>query len=279
MIYCSFTTDFECVSPAVDGSIRIDVLEQMVYPAMELAKVAEKNGARITYFLEIIQWEQFHNFYPQTEHIRLLDDLLQELIERGHDIQLHTHSEWVTAKYDNNKWYRQWRGRDNVHEIFSEFKPIFDAGFNRLNKLLGRKHRLLCFRAGGYYVDPVEPLFSFLRTYGIEADSSRHRITPFSNLNEKGMISLPILGEFPTSEKRWDMNLTSQSPFKFWELANGVPDNQLNFAVMIGHTKQNHNFETLESMFKLLELDENVRPVTISEQVNIIKSHFPNREH
>ena len=50
MIYCSFTTDFECVSPAVDGSIQIDVLEQMVVPGRLLANTAEKYGARITFF-------------------------------------------------------------------------------------------------------------------------------------------------------------------------------------------------------------------------------------
>ena len=117
MIYCSFTTDFECVSPAVDGSIQIDVLEQMVVPGRLPSKHSGKYGARITFFRDD-QWERFHNHYPKVEHIRLLDEFLCEVVERGHDIQVHTHSEWVTAEYQNNMWYRKWRGRDNVHEIF-----------------------------------------------------------------------------------------------------------------------------------------------------------------
>ena len=175
---------------------------------------------------------------------------------KSHDIQVHTHSEWVTAEYQNNMWYRKWRGRDNVHEILNEFAPIFDSAFNRLNALLKGKHRLVCFRAGGYHVDPVAPLFSFLKSYGIEADSSRHRLNPYSNISEEGMISLPILGEFPSTENRWDMNLTSQSPLKIWKFADKVQDDCIKFAVMIGHTKQQHDFGMLENMFRLLALDE-----------------------
>ena len=62
--------------------------------------------------------------------------------------------------------------------------------------------------------------------------------------------------------------------FKNLKFADKVQDDCIKFAVMIGHTKQQHDFGMLENMFRLLALDEKIRLVTICEQVNILKTHF-----
>jgi hypothetical protein len=274
MYYVSFTTDFECLSPSISGNAVIDIDKQMILPARKLAKIAVDYGCRVTFFLEVIQWERFHHIQDYQNQIKALDRLLLDLYQEGHDIQIHAHSEWVTARYLNGKWFRSWAGPDHVHDIMPEFLPIFDDALERLRNLLSKTYRPICYRAGGYMIDPIEPIFKILKQRGILADSSRHNENFTGLIIEGGMISLPVLGNYPTRDRRWDMNLSWRSPFYLFDKKQDINNCETKFAVMIGHTKLPHYWETIRNMFHLVETDSAIIPATVTEQINLIQSLY-----
>jgi len=246
----------------------------MISPAQQLAEVAETFDCRITFFLELIQWERFHFIKSYKQEISQLDKLIVELYSRGHDIQIHGHSEWVTATFEKDRWIRAWSGRDHVHDILPEFLAVFDLAKERLTNLLPATYRPKCYRAGGYQVEPVKPLFAALRKRGFISDSSRHKDQFFGLLIEEGMISLPILGNFPTKSDRWDMNLSWQSPFYVFRKKKAEFDTSSKFAVMIGHSKQPHYWPAIKNTLKLIRMDDQIKSTTISEQVDLISALY-----
>jgi len=274
MIFVSLTTDFECLSPSTAGDSFIDIKKQMIEPAKKLVKFADKYGFKITFFLEIIQWNRFHYVKEYRKDIKKLNNFLKDLYSDGHDIQIHAHSEWVTAKRNKNKWIRAWTGKDNVHEIMSKFLQVFDNSLKRLKATLPKEYNMTCFRAGGYAVDPVDLLFPQLKKRGFLADSSRHNKNLFGLKTEKNLISMPILGTFPTTNQRWDMNLSYNSPFYIFKRKTSCYENNIKFAVMMGHTKQIHFWDSINTLFSFLKNDRLITAVTISEQINLIKALY-----
>lgn len=272
MLNVSLTTDFECYSPSIDGKIKVDIRNQMIEPAKFLSDLAIKYNAKISFFLEIIEWERFHHITDLSKDISDLDELIKYLLDKGHDIQIHSHSEWVTSTYRNGLWYRQWEGPDNAHEILDDFFILFDIAMERLVSLLPNSYEPCCFRAGAYRVDPVDVLFPPLYKRGLIADSSRHTEDPFDAFKEKEMVSLPILGKFPTQNQRWDMNLSPTTPFEIFKSRTASENSEnIKFAVMMGHTKMIHQTPSLERLFSMLDDDDYINVMQISEQAKIAR--------
>lgn len=270
MLNVSLTTDFECFSPSMAGDININIEKQMTEPAKFLSDLAKKYDAKISFFLEIIQWERFHHIPDLFKHVKDLDLLIKHLLDEGHDIQIHSHSEWVTSTYNSRKWFRKWEGPDSAHEILDQFFELFDIAMDRLISLLPNSYEAICYRAGAYKIDPVEVLFPPLSKRGLIADSSRHNRYPFEAFKEKQMISLPILGDFPTQISRWDMNLSPTTPFEIFRSRTGIIESRkIEFAVMMGHTKMIHQTPALERLLSMLRDDDEITVMKISDQAKI----------
>jgi hypothetical protein len=265
VIKVSITTDWECLSPSPDGFAKVLPVAQMIIPAITLASLAEKYNIRISYFLEISQWIKFKHTPDYKEYYLKISELAKELYLRGHDIQIHGHSEWITAKYINGSWVRAFSGPDMVHQVMPQFILTLEEAIYDLQLLLGGTYRANVYRAGGYNVEPFAELYNVLTRFGIFADSSRHEKKPFSSFCEKDseIISLPILGEFPTADQRWDMNLSPKTcSYLFGHTScYGVKNKN---AVMMGHTKQIHQWKPLEECFYKIMCDDYISPVTIS---------------
>ena len=77
--------------------------------ARRLCDVYEQHGLRGTFNVEV---------YQQLVHLRLRDEhpelgelsdewerVVLEMLERGHDVQLHLHPQWSDASYDAGRWH------------------------------------------------------------------------------------------------------------------------------------------------------------------------------
>lgn len=95
---------------------------------------------------------------------------IKELVKQGHDIQLHIHSHWEDAVYQNEEWkfpmehYR-------LHS-FSEKEciSIFKKYKNYLEEISGQN--IFVFRAGGWCIQPFNKLKSAFLESGITIDST-----------------------------------------------------------------------------------------------------------
>ena len=272
MYHIAITTDVETFSPSVNGDIHIDIDAQIIQPLKTILKIADQFDIKITMFLEIFQFFRFIEIQKYSNEMHYLVSLIDQALKNGHEIQLHTHSEWITAKYSHGKWFRTFMGPDSVHGIFDLFCTELRFKLDELNSLFPLA-KINCFRAGAYQIQPEEILFNELQKHGIKLDSSRHRNELKALEKMSGLISAPILGKFPTSNERWDMNLNDKSMFYFFDKRNSFDPNlhgRFNhFAVMTGHTKMPHDWDMLTRMFQMLRDDDLIESKLLSDFIKL----------
>lgn len=267
MVDFAITVDWEVMSPSFDGlvDIDIDIVEQMMTNSYVLTGLADSRGIKLTYMLELAEYELFHSI-PELEAIcRVIDRFIVRILSAGHDIQAHGHGEWVTARYEGGRWYRAFQHRDNVHEIMGQFFSVFDRAVARVKSLVP-SWKPQVYRAGAYLIDPISEMAQQFLPRGIIADTSRHTKNYGDCWKESGLIELPIYGVFPTKNDRWDLNLLPSEvalnrcfevPFM---AGRNVP------LVMIGHSKMTMDFAGIDQLFgRLIKVRSGFRTRTLGE--------------
>ena len=81
----------------------------IVKPTTDLLEICEKYDARYTIFAEICEYWAFKEYSQAltadlgyTPH-REIEHQLTLAIQKGHDVQLHLHPQWIGAKYHQKK--------------------------------------------------------------------------------------------------------------------------------------------------------------------------------
>ena len=104
-------------------------------------------------------------------------DQLQDMIRRGHRIELHIHPHWVDAKYNGDgTWnYEEFRHYGLNTFTFDEVTEMFVEGTKILEEIahtVDPSYKMVAFRAGGWAVQPFEMVEAGFRETGIKVDSS-----------------------------------------------------------------------------------------------------------
>ena len=172
-IYLALTHDWELRG---DGSG--DIEEIQFAPLRRLLAIYEKAGARTTFLPDVMQQIRFRSL--QSEHAELKrnadswDEHAKEAMSKGHDLQLHLHSQWSNAEYENGKW--QLRGdwsllnydRDSAKNMISDCKSYLENVLRPVDP----QYRCVAFRASALALAPSACLLSSLASLGIEVDVS-----------------------------------------------------------------------------------------------------------
>lgn len=152
-------------------------MRRIQFEAMrKLNAVYEDHGLRGSYNVEVMQ--QLHHLRLGGQH-RELNELAHEEIVldsymRGHDIQLHVHSQWDGATYLNGRW--QLRGdwsiltysRDDMERIIGECRMYLEKLIRRIDP----DYRCRSFRSGAWAIAPNEHILQVLVEQGITFDMS-----------------------------------------------------------------------------------------------------------
>ncbi|HBB98901.1 MAG TPA: hypothetical protein DC054_26285 [Blastocatellia bacterium] len=172
-IYLALTHDWELRG---DGSG--DIEEIQFAPLRRLLAIYEKAGARTTFLPDVMQQLRFRSL--QDEHPELKraadswDEHAQEAYARGHDIQLHLHSQWSNVEYENGRW--QLRGdwsllnydQDMATKMISDSRSYLENALHPVDP----QYRCVAFRASALALAPSAHLLSSLAALGIEIDVS-----------------------------------------------------------------------------------------------------------
>ena len=167
-IYLALTHDWELRG---DGSG--DIEEIQFAPLQRLLAIYKKAGARTTFLPDVMQQLSFRSL--QDEHAELKrnadswDEHAQEAMRQGHDIQLHLHSQWSDAKYENGRW--KLRGDwsllnydpDAATRMISDCKRYLENVLRSVNP----QYRCVAFRASALALAPSAHLLSSLAALGI----------------------------------------------------------------------------------------------------------------
>ncbi|MFW6275799.1 MAG: hypothetical protein ACOC2M_04110 [bacterium] len=150
----------------------------IIHPVREILRIGEQCQIPFTFFIDV--GYVYHLHHLKDRYPELLVDYqkvranIDEIIKKGHDVQLHIHPHWEKTVYKNGKWHF-----DHRFYSFDKFEhrhvlAIFKKYTSFFTEITGRKP--FVFRAGGWCIQPFAP--SVKRAFegnGIEVDSSVFR--------------------------------------------------------------------------------------------------------
>jgi hypothetical protein len=176
------TADYEVWGNG-DGCVENCVIE----PSKRMMEIAERHGARITFFLDVCEYWAFEkvesdggfrdNYKPAT----LIREQLIDAVRRGHDVQLHLHPQWLNYKMlTNDTWeldFRYWRLPEvqKYHDTSWDVQSLIKAGVTTLNDLfkpVKEDYKVIAFRAGAWCIQPEIEVLKALKNEGIIIDST-----------------------------------------------------------------------------------------------------------
>lgn len=150
----------------------------IVRPMTELDKVAEKWGVKYVLFVDaanLLKLEQYSSDACVKRDYDLWVENMRYLEEKGHDIQMHFHPQWMYSSYEKGTWKV-----DTSHFKLSDMdEGLAVSSFLEakicLEKAIG--HPVYAFRAGGYCLDTFPKYIELFKKAAISIDSSvaRHR--------------------------------------------------------------------------------------------------------
>jgi len=127
MIHLASTDDWE----RGNGSGDPETLQ--FRPMQKLISIFNRNGARVSFYVEIMQQLTFRRLQNRYPELKVLADRWEyaavlEMYQEGHDIQLHLHPQWRCTTYKQGPWKLEapWSLLDhdpaNVKEMIAEGK-------------------------------------------------------------------------------------------------------------------------------------------------------------
>ncbi|MEW6263559.1 MAG: asparagine synthase (glutamine-hydrolyzing) [Thermodesulfobacteriota bacterium] len=262
------TVDYETFDTndfVLDKQYRIDWDRDLIDPTEQLARLLEKHGAILTVLWDTVEyfWLVDHGYGAEAAKI---DGQLQDLIRRGHDVQLHLHPAWTSVRRENGYWVWSNPGLTAPSMNPDDFEALVQrsvAAMEDLFKPIRPDYAVRGFRGRSYEVEPFGVIAGTLVKYGLRADSSYHgngplavkipKLTEGRALRSADFLEYPILAK---DKRRWDFS----GPPEFATLAVDALPEQLppnppfgHCLVMIGHSKQKINFQELENCLKALK--------------------------
>lgn len=172
------TIDYE-----VFGNGTGDVKKHVIEPAEKLMRLGEQFRVPVTFFVqveELCAYERFGNNLFKDLGYRpadLIRKQIQEMVNRGHDVQLHIHPQWFNAQYVKSHWMLHdemtnvdslYRTKDDTVRYIREKKSILDDIISKDDA--GRS--VCAFRAGAFCAQPGRYLIDALIKNGIQFESS-----------------------------------------------------------------------------------------------------------
>jgi hypothetical protein len=160
-----------------------DVRRHIIEPAERMARICERFGMPLTVFFEVEEYLAF-----ERERGALIDawgyDPAAELraqaidfVDRGHDLQLHLHPEWVGSRFEKDHWELRsecptvdslFETQEEVSAYIGERKAVID----RFYEAAGSSRRVTAYCCGAFCAQPGRKLLRALAEHGITVDSS-----------------------------------------------------------------------------------------------------------
>lgn len=145
--------------------------EVLIDTTYEIKAALDEANVKGTFFVDapcIYRYRELEQF----EFPGMVEKQLNELLNDGHDIQLHLHPSWYDAKFDKNKWIFD----QNSYSLENHKNPasLVKLAKNTLDSLVMNNPNYNCcaFRAGGFCLSPEREVLKALFDSGIRIDSS-----------------------------------------------------------------------------------------------------------
>lgn len=222
------TYDYELFFGEPTGSAEKCILE----PTNFLRDIARNTGVKMVFFIDVGYLKkmiEYKDQYPLVnEEYNKVSSQIKELVNEGHDCQLHIHPHWEDCSHDGEQWqmttdrYKLTDFSDqDIEEIILEYHKILFAHTGKI---------VSSYRAGGWCLQPFDRIKPALEKASIKLDSTvfpdgkftaGNYYYDFTNSPKKGkwkfsddLIKEDEAGSF------WEYPISNQfySPIFFWRL-------------------------------------------------------------
>jgi hypothetical protein len=172
-IYLALTHDWELRG---DGSGDIDRIQ--FAPLRRLLEIYQRAGACTTFMPDVMQQIAFRNLEPAHPELKSPADSWDEHVlaarQKGHDIQLHLHSQWSDASYQDGVWDLRGSWSLLAYDAAAARRMITRAKeyLEGLLHPVDKRYRCVAFRASALALAPSATLLPTLAELGIEVDVS-----------------------------------------------------------------------------------------------------------
>jgi len=174
MLDIIFTTDYE-----IHGNGEGSPYLLMVEPTRRMMRSFERYGAKLTIMADVAEIGRFKEYATahgeDRFHAGMIEDQLREAVECRHDVQLHVHSGYLGAVFENGRWVQDWAQCDLPRLGYERLARIVGDGKSYLETLLrpvAPDYTCVAFRSAYWAMQPSTDIIRALRDQGIRIDTS-----------------------------------------------------------------------------------------------------------
>lgn len=146
----------------------------MVEPMSALLDLAQANGIRLVIFVDAAYLYRLSQLAVYNRNLQVDLDLIRgnlfELVNAGHDVELHFHPQWLYSNYIDGEWKLDFKHYKLADMPYWDTIELFKEAKKYLDETIGR--RTIAFRAGGYSLNSFSGYADLLRQNDIKIDSS-----------------------------------------------------------------------------------------------------------
>jgi len=146
----------------------------LILPTKCFVKMLDKFNVKATVFVDaayLLRLFQLKDtFHTLSKDYSIVCDNILELSDKGHDIELHFHPQWINSLYNSRNWElksKQYKLSNLPREI--ALNSLAESK-NLLESIIGRQ--IHAFRAGGFSLDTFDNYIQFFNNNNITIDSS-----------------------------------------------------------------------------------------------------------
>lgn len=163
------TFDYELFFGANSGTIENCLLK----PTQKLIDISSIHQIPLVFYVDagyLYQLKKYSHIEPCVKDYQLVSDQLRKLSAAGHEIALHIHPHWEDCVYENDQWKIDTRRYKLADFTEQEIENIVTNYHQLLIEITGKPCQ--SYRAGGWCVQPFEPIGKALNKNGISKDAS-----------------------------------------------------------------------------------------------------------
>jgi len=147
-------------------------------PLSSMLQIYESYGLRASINAEVMQQIHHIRYGEKFQNLAALAERWEQVVTdaytRGHDVQLHVHSQWEGARYEGGKWVLpgNWSILASTRNIMARMIRESRTYLEGLLRKVSADYRCVSFRSGAWAIAPNQDILSVLVEEGIVFDMS-----------------------------------------------------------------------------------------------------------
>lgn len=150
--------------------------ETLIVPTDKLLTKLKALKVNATFFIDILYYHRLNQSSVYDLDKELVKKQIQQMVRDGHDVQLHLHPHWMSAKYKEGDWYFDPPFKYRLQQHSSEeIRFFFKTGISLLEEIcrpVDSNYKVTAFRAGGLCIEPFDDIRKNMQEFGLKLDSS-----------------------------------------------------------------------------------------------------------